>query len=862
MQTSAAEFQFTAEIIVFLAALAGLALLLLRSELLTGAPGPRLGLAAGFACLGAAGFLQGAIETDPSSALVAGLRVGAAVLLVGGSAARWVGGALGAWLVRTGAAAVAVGAVVDLSGSWPARTWAAESLVAVGALGVAGALWAPSRRSIGVRLAASAAATLLLIIVVLAAALSTVLSDTVSKDAISRLDANSRSAAAQLGDAWVTDLRDAKVVTAAVESLGSAPAAATSPAALTALQGDLAGLSSQFFSDVGLLWVAPGGRVLATSPGFDAGFGPQLSSALAGSSLVAGCLASSRSLGADAVAAGRAVAAGCFPYSAPGGAVGAAVAVTPLDTSFLANLARGESQLSLALTDAAGELASYPPRASLPSTSVTLGRRALSGGSASATVANHFVIARAVVNRDASRPLAVVAALPTAVFDQARQSLFQTLFLIALAAALFSFLLSVLISERINRGLLALTTVARRISSGETRVRTRLSSEDEIGTLAGAFDTMAEAIEDKTEALRRAAEEEAVLRGRLESVVAGMGEAVVAVAEDGTVTDFNRAAEALFGQRRARVLGRPVGAGTLRLTTRDGGDLGRLLAEVTRMPFSLEAEVTGRDGPVPVAVTLGRVGGVDGGAGGAVAVIRDLRRELEVERMKTEFLSRVGHELRTPLTAILGYAQLLTRRRMAPEQAATYNIEIVEQSRRLLRIVEMLEFFAGVAANRIAMNVEPVTARSLVEEIAARWQAKDLPSHRITARVRRGVPTLSVDRRWMLLALDELVDNAVKFSPSGGPVILEVSAEASGGVRLSVRDRGKGMTTEVLAAAFQEFGQGDTSDTRDFGGLGLGLGLVRQVAEGHGGRVEMESEPGSGTLASIVLPVPGSRRRA
>jgi two-component system, OmpR family, sensor histidine kinase SenX3 len=113
------------------------------------------------------------------------------------------------------------------------------------------------------------------------------------------------------------------------------------------------------------------------------------------------------------------------------------------------------------------------------------------------------------------------------------------------------------------------------------------------------------------------------------------------------------------------------------------------------------------------------------------------------------------------------------------------------------------------------------------------------------------------------LAVDELIDNAVKFSPDGGRIAVTVSAASSGNgdgaaqvdsVEISVKDPGKGMAPAEQAAAFGEFVQGDASDTRRFGGLGLGLSLVQRVVEGHGGRVSCVSAPGQGSTFTLTLP--------
>jgi signal transduction histidine kinase len=257
-----------------------------------------------------------------------------------------------------------------------------------------------------------------------------------------------------------------------------------------------------------------------------------------------------------------------------------------------------------------------------------------------------------------------------------------------------------------------------------------------------------------------------------------------------------------------------------------------------------------------VAVSAGALRGHRPDDAGAVFVIRDLRREQEVERMKTEFLSRVGHELRTPLTGIMGFSDLMSRKTVPPNQARVWHGEILEQSKRLLRVIERLEFFASAGAGRLRLRPDWVDVRRLVDDVVSVWESRLNAPWLISRSVERDLAPVVADRRWLRLAIDELVDNAVKFSPDGGEVVVMVRTVRGGRVlEISVIDHGKGMSEREATAAFGEFVQGDTSDTRSFGGLGLGLSLVQRVIEGHGGSVAWQSYPGEGSKFSLLLPI-------
>jgi PAS domain S-box-containing protein len=245
-----------------------------------------------------------------------------------------------------------------------------------------------------------------------------------------------------------------------------------------------------------------------------------------------------------------------------------------------------------------------------------------------------------------------------------------------------------------------------------------------------------------------------------------LSDGLVAIDAAGRITDFNRAAEELSGVSHELAVGRRVES-VVKLSGGDAGSLGRCMLEAGDAPWARLATIGQPDGAeVPVAVSSGAVRGPAGELVGSVLMVRDLRREQELEQMKNEFLSRVGHELRTPLTGIMGYADILVRRDVPSDRAHGWYGEILQAARRLLRIVEMLEFFASSGAGRMSLRPEPVHTRGLVSGIAAGWSSR-LPANVTIGRlVARDIPDVQPDRRWLSLALDELIDSAVKFSPT------------------------------------------------------------------------------------------------
>jgi len=228
--------------------------------------------------------------------------------------------------------------------------------------------------------------------------------------------------------------------------------------------------------------------------------------------------------------------------------------------------------------------------------------------------------------------------------------------------------------------------------------------------------------------------------------------------------------------------------------------------------------------------------------------------------MKSEFLSNVSHELRTPLTPIKGYTEILRRKRFPRDKTETFLDGIAESTKRLERIVEILVDFAAMEAGRLKPRAEPFDARAFLSHVVEGWKGRTR-RHRLVRKVPPGLPPVLGDERLLRKCIDELIDNAIKFSPEGGTI--EVTAEAvpvtgrrrgPGALRISVRDQGIGIDASQMGRLFQDFRQLDGSETRSYGGLGLGLSFARRVAIAHQGNITAISEPGEGSTFSVVLP--------
>lgn len=876
MSPTATLVQLAAELTLFVVAVAG-AGLSIRTGLLGLDRAARLLLVFGFAVLAAGAFLVGSLAVDRADepAALAALR-GAGAVLVALGAIRWAGSRRGRPILLGGLLVLAVAAGLDARGiDLGADGLGAEPMVLAAAVLMAAALVVAGRHTIPGRIGTSVAGVLLGVILLVSLALSAVITATVEDEALRRYGARATAEAAAAQAETEGALDAANLVAAGTGARfgpdllvlvdGSGDPAVVEAARTRVASGveALVGPDGLNVDDPVLVVDADGAPEVAVP----VTLGTATRLALGGDAVVREALEVDGPRQGVAVVGPDAYALAAVPVRAVAGearrTVGVVVIARLLDDAYLQRRAEQGEVVSLALATPDEVVASSGAQPGVADLRERARRVVEEGGAVDGDAGDRFVVARPVASGELPPQMALVLSNPTDRVGRTREDLYRSLFAVALAAGLAGLALSIIVGERIGGAIRRLTAAAARIREGDLEARAAVDREDELGELSETFDAMAVSVHGLTGDLREAAAGEARLRARLESVFAGVAEAVVAADEDRRVTELNVAAVDLLGLDDEDLDGRELDD-VIRLVGPDGYPL-TLSAPSGGARIVLGSVRSQRDPgapPTPVVGTVASLHGLDGARAGTVVVLRDVRRERALEAAKQDFLANIGHELRTPLTPIKGYAGVLRRRTPTPEQAREWADGITSGVDRLEHLVERLVAFAAVTAGPdgagLAAPAE-VDLGTVAHDTAAVWRQR--VASPVEVEVADGLPAVRGHEAHLRLALGELVDNAARFAPPGSPVRVTVTLASADdgfgsgqeGVVVAVHDTGEGGAD--LASVVDAFAQGDASATRTHGGLGLGLALVDRIARAHGGHLRIATPSQGGTTVSILVPV-------
>jgi two-component system phosphate regulon sensor histidine kinase PhoR len=407
-------------------------------------------------------------------------------------------------------------------------------------------------------------------------------------------------------------------------------------------------------------------------------------------------------------------------------------------------------------------------------------------------------------------------------------------------AFLVTALLPALLSSAIARSLQELMRAARSFSAGDLTARIRIGRSDELGELAQILNQAADALQQRLT-------ENARDRARTEAILSSMEDGVLAVDHRGVVLLAN---EALLDGLELRD---PVGHHYLEAIRQR--EVGEAVEEVLRKAERREVEVELLHRRRAFAITAVPFPGAETMPHGAVLTFHDVTERRRLERIRRDFVANASHELRTPLTSIRGFVEALEDGALhEPRTAERFLGKIHTHADRMAALVEDLLELSRLEAGERPPQWEEVLPGEIAADVVASFSGMAERKPVELARTGETAPVVVTDAERLRRILENLVDNAIKYTPAGGRVVVTARAGVDDGAVLEVSDNGPGIAGEHLPRIFERFYRVDKARSRELGGTGLGLAIVKHLAEGMGARVTVESEVGRGTRFSVVLP--------
>lgn len=440
--------------------------------------------------------------------------------------------------------------------------------------------------------------------------------------------------------------------------------------------------------------------------------------------------------------------------------------------------------------------------------------------------------------------------------------LIRTVLILVFAVFLFATGLGAFVSTALTRSLKRLQMSAAKIANGDFSSKIPVRSQDEVGQLALQFNTMADRLQESYGKLTLE-----TVRNR--TLLESLGEGVIAIDEKTNIVLINdKALEILdLKAKKEKLVGIPVNQTLTLLDSKDnpltGAQLPTSVVLHDAAPFG---DVFGyrREGGAKIlmAVTADPVV-IEGKVAGAIMTMRDVTKEKEVDRMKTEFISLASHQLRTPLSAIKWFTEMLISGdagKLQPDQL-DFAKNISDSTERMIALVNALLNISRIESGRIMVDPKPTDLGELVKGIVNDLKAKtEEKQQSLVISVHQDLPKISLDPRLIGQVYLNLLTNAVKYTQKGGEISVFISRK-DGAIISQVTDNGYGIPKEQQGRIFQKFFRAANAVKVETDGTGLGLYLIKAVVESSGGKIWFKSDEGKGTTFWFSIPETGMKKR-
>ena len=380
-----------------------------------------------------------------------------------------------------------------------------------------------------------------------------------------------------------------------------------------------------------------------------------------------------------------------------------------------------------------------------------------------------------------------------------------------------------------------LEVAMKKLGGGESPDKVRLMAIGELADLKHAFNETAKRVGDRVKKLEAE-------RSRLDLMLSNVDDAVFMVNRHSEITHVNDAAVKMFKLEK-NVVGR-----TFIDAVRDhefDAILKKCLASGNRQEGTVEVR--------PAKRFFGVIAAPPKNEPGAVMVIRDLTELRRLEKVRREFVANISHELRTPLASLKLLAETLKDGAMSdPAVAADFVDRMAVETDKLTQMVRELGELSRIESGESPLVKKPLDIAAFIERVAERLQPQaDRAELALSVEVAPGLKPVPADADRLEQVLVNLIHNAVKFTPAGGKITV-AAVPSRGGVEISVRDTGAGISPDDLPRIFERFYKADKA--RGGGGTGLGLAIAKHIVQAHGGDIRAESAPGRGSTFYFTLP--------
>ncbi|WP_066257305.1 ATP-binding protein [Neobacillus drentensis] len=425
------------------------------------------------------------------------------------------------------------------------------------------------------------------------------------------------------------------------------------------------------------------------------------------------------------------------------------------------------------------------------------------------------------------------------VMQQTTHETTKFILLVAGVAIILTTIFAFFLSTRIAAPLRKMREAAFEVARGKFDTKVPILTHDEIGELATAFNQMGRQLKFNMSALSQEKEQ-------LSSILSSMADGVITFNRDGTILITNPPADRFLQYWYYEMGG----------ISTDSEAIPPEVTDLFEQAVDTEAEQVGeisfqgRHWVILVSPLYS-----NRFIRGAVAVLRDMTEERQLDKMRQDFIANVSHELRTPISMLQGYSEAIVDDIAESQEEKKEMAKVIyDESLRMGRLVNELLDLARMEAGHLQLTMEDVNITSFINRIIHKFQglAKD-NGIQLYAEIENETTTISFDPDRIEQVLTNLIDNAIRHTPKGGSVKLSVTSDDKG-IMIRVKDSGTGIPDEDLPFVFERFYKADKARTRGRAGTGLGLAIAKNIIDAHRGHISVQSKLDHGTTFSFLLP--------